>query len=343
MSSQTLPVERVRSRTAPGRSTIVDRSRAISGRALRVDAARETRRQPAIERLLVMLSPHDGHHDVATRAQLLGSGASVRRAVILTSGLSECQRVFRQIPLSRRNRAVGPDVDTTLRLLNASSLADRISVETRERAADVRRLATESDLVLAGRRRTLAGLFTPLGTDARRVLRRTRTPLLVVARKPQGPHRRVLVATDLETDISPAIAWARRVAPEAAVTLLHVYRGLFEGKLQGAGVPEQQIMSHRLGAQQEAALGMAALLEQHDPETTSRALLAHGLAVSDVVRRAGELDADLIVVVRRNHSWWIEALGASVSFEIAKRADRDVLVVHEAASATSDTAPDGVK
>jgi nucleotide-binding universal stress UspA family protein len=172
----------------------------------------------------------------------------------------------------------------------------------------------------------------PLSADVRRLLRRARTPLLVVGAKPKGPYRRVVVATDLETDITQALAWARRIAPHATVTLLHVYRGVFEGKLQWAGVPDGEIMNHRLAAQREAALGMTALVGQHDPQAISRALLSHGLAVSDVAGRASELDADLIVAVRSNHSWWIEALGASASFEIATRADRDVLVVHEVSS-----------
>jgi nucleotide-binding universal stress UspA family protein len=331
MLSQTLPVERVSSGTQPKRSTTADRT--WGERALRVESARETNMQPGIDRLLVMLSPNESHHDVAIRAQLLASEASVRRAVVLTRRMSESQRVFQQIPVPGLNRATRPDIDTSLRLLHAASSAGQIRVETRERPADVLTLANESDLVLVGRRRTFPGLWAPLGADARRLLRRARTPLLVVGGKPKGPYRRVVVATDLETDITPALAWARRVAPQAAVTLLHVYRGLFEGKLQWAGVPDEQIISHRVAAQHKAALGMAALLEQHDRKTINRALLAHGLAVSDVVRKAGELDADLIVVVRSNHSWWIEALAASVSVEVATRADRDVLVVHAASIA----------
>jgi hypothetical protein len=55
---------------------------------------------------------------------------------------------------------------------------------------------------------------------------------------------------------------------------------------------------------------------------------ARGSAVHDVLDKARELAADLIVLTRSTHSWWAEALGASVSAEIAKRADRDVLVVH---------------
>jgi len=56
--------------------------------------------------------------------------------------------------------------------------------------------------------------------------------------------------------------------------------------------------------------------------------ISHGWAVHEVPRKARELGADLLVVVKSTHSWWAEVLGASVSVEIATHADQDVLVVH---------------
>jgi nucleotide-binding universal stress UspA family protein len=80
---------------------------------------------------------------------------------------------------------------------------------------------------------------------------------------------------------------------------------------------------------------MTGLLNRH--RSIKRAALAHGSAIHDVLRKARELEADLIVVVKSTHSWWAEALGASVSVEIATHADRDVLVVHGASSRTFGT------
>jgi hypothetical protein len=342
MFAQTFPVERVSLGAEPRRLPASDTSRTTRERALRWDLPREKNARPAaIKQLLVVLSSNEFHHDVVTRAQLLASEASARRAVVLTGPLSRSERFLEKISLPGPERMLGPDIETSLRLLRATCSAGDVAVEARERAAHVLRLANESDLVLVGRKRTFPGLLAPLSADARRLLRRTRTPLLVVGRKPKGPYRRVVIATDLETDITPALASARQVAPHATITLLHVYRGVFESKLGWAGVPDEQIISHRLAAQHEASVGLAALVEQHDSKAISRALLAHGL-VSDVVRRAKELEADLIVVVRGNHSGWIGALGASGSFEIATRSDRDVLVAHEVASTTPLMSADGV-
>jgi nucleotide-binding universal stress UspA family protein len=84
----------------------------------------------------------------------------------------------------------------------------------------------------------------------------------------------------------------------------------------------------RLAALRNAAARMAALLARH--RFVGRFVLVHGSPVHDVLRKARELDADLLVVVKNTRSWWAEALGASVSTGIAARADRDVLVVHGA-------------
>jgi nucleotide-binding universal stress UspA family protein len=143
-----------------------------------------------------------------------------------------------------------------------------------------------------------------------------------------------VIATDLVTDVGPALKWARHVAPKASLTLLHVYRGLVESKLEWAGVPQADVLAHRLAAQRQAATRMTDLVTRHRSEDIRRALLAHGWPVHDVIRKARELGADLIVVAKSTCSWWAEVLGASVSSEIATHADRDVLVVHGQSNST---------
>jgi nucleotide-binding universal stress UspA family protein len=199
-----------------------------------------------------------------------------------------------------------------------------------ERQSEVLSLANESDLVLVGRRRTRSWLLPPLGRNARRALQRSRTPVLVVGRKPIGAYKHVVVATDLKTDLTAALAWTGRVAPLAAVTLLHVYRPLFENKPAWAGATNEGIRQCRLAAQREAAWGLATLLDRHPSMDPHPALLSYGSATNDVARKSPDLGADLVVMTRTNHSSWMDGLGASVSAETTARAeDCDVLVVHE--------------
>ena len=294
--------------------------------------ARHAARHPAtISRLLVLLSASEPHRDVAIRAQLLARDARVSCTVLLTPHSARWQRfVERILALGTELSALGTDISA--RIVRASLPSDRTESETCTRANQIVRRAEASDLVLVGRRRTFPWTVAPLARYVRRLLRRTRTPVLIVGARPKGAYRNVVIATDFETDVGPALKWARQIAPHASFTFVHVYRGLLEGKLQWIGVPKGEIEEHRRAARREAARDMTVLLGRHRTAGVHRALLVHGWAVQDVSRKARELEADLIVVVRRTHSWWAEVLAASASAEIATRADRDVLVVHGASS-----------
>lgn len=72
---------------------------------------------------------------------------------------------------------------------------------------------------------------------------------------------------------------------------------------------------------------MVALLDRHRALRPSRTLLRYDRPVPGVLRTAAALDADLIVVARKSQPWWVDLLGASVSLDLAERADRDVLIV----------------
>lgn len=276
-----------------------------------------------VKHLAVVLSDTEPHRDVALRAQLLTGDATVSRATLLAAGK---RRGFAQWLSTAGSRLLELGADVSARVLRASLPADRTAVEPFT-SADALRQAQVSDLMLVGRRRKFPWSLAPLARYARRLLRRSRTPVLVVGSRPIGTYRNVVIATDLETDSGPALAWVRRVAPDASLTFLHVYRGVFENELHAAGVPRGQIRAHRSSARRDASLGMAALLGRH--RSVARSVLAHGWPVREVLRKAHELGADLIVVVKSVHAWWAEVLGASTSVEIAARADRDVLVVHD--------------
>jgi nucleotide-binding universal stress UspA family protein len=286
--------------------------------------------QPAsLDALTVVLCASEPHRDVAVRAQLLVREAAVSRAALLLTKPAAWHRLLHRLP-GLRSAADAPDTEVSARVLGAGFSPQRLRIETCAGADAIATNASGSDLVVVGRRRRSPWGLVPLARHARLLLRRACAPVLIVGGPPSGAYRKVIVATDLRTDPGPALQWARRVAPQAPITLLHVYRGPLEGTLALAGAADDDILRHRLDALRKAASGMKALLHRH--RGTAQAMLTHGGAIDDVLRKASELDADLIVVVRSMHSWWAEAFGASVSAEIAARAERDVLVVHAPAS-----------
>jgi nucleotide-binding universal stress UspA family protein len=240
-----------------------------------------------------------------------GTGSAAIERLVLVSGSGESDPA-----LERRAELIANDMDFGP------------SVVRMDRNDDVLAMTKASDLVFVDRKKPVPFIVPYLARGARSLLRKSRTPVLVVGGARQARYERVVVATDLQTDLADALAVAKRIAPNASVTLLHVYRALFDGKLQWAGVPEIDIAEYRVDAQREAALGMATLLDRHRTIAPARTLLRYGWPVPGVLRTSAELDADLIVVVRNSRSWWADALGASVSLELAQRADRDVLVVH---------------
>jgi nucleotide-binding universal stress UspA family protein len=287
-----------------------------------------------VKELLIVLSPIEVHREVAIRAQLLLRDTPISRTFLITRYSPKWQRLAKTISsLGTHVCQIGTDVSE--RVLRASVPGRRVHVEASVSAADVARHGYKSDLVLVGRRRTFPWSLVPLARYARLLLRRSRTPLLIVGAVPSSRYRNVVIATDLRTDVSAVLELAKHIAPAASLTLLHVYRGLFESSLRAAGVRDADIAEHRRAAQRTASLGLARLLQRHG--SVDRAVLAHGSAVHDVVRKARELGADLIVVVKSTHSLWAELLGVSISLEIATWADRDVLVAHAASSRTYET------
>jgi nucleotide-binding universal stress UspA family protein len=208
---------------------------------------------PSINDLLVVVSASEPHWDVAMRAQLVAHETPVCRTVLLTPRSGKWQRFLQRIS-TLRSRFSEARTDASARVLRASLPAERTRVETCT-PASVLEHARSSDLVVVGRRRTFPWSLVPLARYARRLLRRTRTPVLVVGSRPKGSYRGVVIATDLETDVGPALKWARHLAPHASFTFLHVYRGLFESKLQYADVSNADIAEYRLAGRQKAGRG----------------------------------------------------------------------------------------
>jgi len=250
MVAHTLSSDRYGARVYRGSAAVdslqVHRTEAAARNARPAAIARPAR----IENLAVALSSSEPHRDVAVRAQLLAQGAPVARTALLIPNSPKWQRLLQRIAMLGSLASAIP-TDVSARVLLASFPPDKTRVEACPSTEHFIRRAHESDLVVVGRR-GLPWAPAPLARPVRKLLRRTRTPVLVVGSRPRGAYRSVVVAADLETRVDSALEWARHIAPHASITFLHVHPGL-ETRLQWAGASTDGVSKRRLAALRSAA------------------------------------------------------------------------------------------
>lgn len=167
-----------------------------------------------------------------------------------------------------------------------------------------------------------------IGTSAERLLRKSRHPVLVVKTTPRNAYRRVLVPVDFSADSRAALAFARRLAPDAELHLLHAFEALFESTLRLGGAPEEDIQRHRRESREQAGKDMTAMLTglEMDEARVSR-IIAHGYPPSVISDSRKEIGADLIAIGKHGRSRLEELLLGSVTLHALAAAECDVLVV----------------
>lgn len=177
-----------------------------------------------------------------------------------------------------------------------------------------------------------------LGSTASRLLRKSRTPVLVVKQEPRGPYKRVLVSLDFSSASLLSIRLARQVAPQADLLLLHVFDVPFEGKMQFAGVDEALVVQYRREARERATrqlheLAAAAGLQPED----YTALVLYGDAVREVVMHEERDHCDLIVMGKHGTHVTEELLLGSVTKRVLAESLGDVLVVVDGATSAASS------
>jgi len=167
-----------------------------------------------------------------------------------------------------------------------------------------------------------------LGTTAERLVGRCECPILVVRTPVQDFYRNVLVAVDLLPGSERALAAAAEIAPGAKLAAVHAYEVPFEGTLQRAGVPMQDIEQHRAAAFHEALQSIRTLSETATGDP-SRFLpvVDRGYAARLILEHQHGLAADLVVIGKRRRSAAEALLLGSTTRHVLADAACDVLVV----------------
>lgn len=175
-----------------------------------------------------------------------------------------------------------------------------------------------AELVVTGARGENSIRRRYLGSTPMRLLRVRSGPLLVV-RRPHWRYGRVLAAVDFSTDSNLAVGWARRLAGDAPLDILHVLEPEFDRRLP---LPARQAAN--VDIRRIAAGLMDALLENLPGENVGH--IETGYVPTRVLELAQRWRSDLVVVGRHGHGGLEAFLLGSVSKDVVQSAECDVLV-----------------
>lgn len=239
---------------------------------------------------------------------LLGDGTTTLKQQ-LTDEAREALRQLVTDPAHHR------DVTAEARVASGNPL------ETIAREADT----LNADLLIVGARGASFLRHALLGATASRLLRKSVVrPVLVVKQAPHDAYRRMLVAVDFSPVSAQTVRLARRIAPGAAIVLVHV----LELPFAFAGVDERVIQQYIRNGAETCRRRLHELARDADwAPTDYTAVVVHGDPVQQIVAQEQEQDCDLILLGKRGAHVTEDLLLGSVTKHVLMESQGDVLVV----------------
>lgn len=169
-----------------------------------------------------------------------------------------------------------------------------------------------------------------LGTTAEHLLSKCKRPMLVAKCSPKTRYQRVLVPVDFSPYSASALTMASRIAPDARMTILHVFNLPFEGRLRIVGASEDDIRQYRQEEQRSAERKIWELVRESHVDSARVSYTVEGGGPSPVIlAKAEELSSDLIVIGKHGQSWIEDLFLGSTTHHVLARSECDVLVVQE--------------
>jgi nucleotide-binding universal stress UspA family protein len=272
----------------------------------------------------------------ASRAAMLAKAADAALTLVHTVGGSALDDLRRWLGSS--DQAAGViEADARQRLdALASELSRRHALDVQVHLAvghPVEQITRYADAVDAGLLVTGtrgAGFFrgVVVGSTAERVAKRSSRPVLMVRQLPHEPYRRVLVPVDFSDWSRASIDLARRIAPQAALVLMHALDLPYEGKMRLAGVADDVVTRYRDAARREAH-------EQLTRLATEAGLAADQVRLSTpsgadpwmlIVQEEQEQDCDLVVIGRQGRHALDDLLLGSTTRMVISEGTADMLI-----------------
>lgn len=178
------------------------------------------------------------------------------------------------------------------------------------------------------------------GTQAERLIRLSRVPVLVVKRDAAAGYRRILVPVELSADASEALDAANAVAGGSQIELLHVLDPQATERGRLAEVPEAVLRLHRQEGAQAASLALQGFIARAGiGDGRAVAAVSYGEAAAQVASRAVGMRADLVVIRKRGGGLLADFVLGGVTQRVLAATRCDVLVLrsHGVGGAGGDT------
>lgn len=192
------------------------------------------------------------------------------------------------------------------------------------------RLAREAQLLVIATRpgNPLRALLQ--GTQAERLIRLCRAPVLVVKRTARGSYRKVLVPVDLGEDAPAVIAAAARLSRDPRMEVLHALArprplGL---RMPGADLPEAALRLQRSGAVAHARAALDEVIGAASVrDRVLRPSVTFGDAARTVLAREQAMRAELVVIGKRSRGLLADFFLGGVTQRVLAASKADVLVL----------------
>lgn len=185
-----------------------------------------------------------------------------------------------------------------------------------------------ADLVVVGahRRQVLRDMF--IGTTAERVIDFGEWPVIMANAVPTGNYQRVFVATDFSDHSARAVRKVLELGlnRQAHVTVMHAFEAAADTVIGRSVMSEPERMAYLEQVSAVAAERLSAFLQQLDVKPNA-IRLKHGPPAAAIRECAREEGAELIVLGTRGYSGLKSAIWGSVSEEVLRQAECDVLTV----------------
>lgn len=191
----------------------------------------------------------------------------------------------------------------------------------------------QADLILLGPHRSrLRDVFA--GTTVERVVRRSSLPVLVATQVPSTAYSRTLFAVDFDETARAAGHRALELGlfGETAVTIMHAFDAPAVGLMKRSALEWDAIDDYVEKERTEALKRLHSFTEELGlPSTSHLASLREGSPANAILEAARDTRSDLIVLAASAKSGFERLLIGSVTEQVLRDAERDILVIPERA------------